>query len=407
MRLDKILDILYGNLLNNARISEFHNATFTLNNVKNASLFFVRDKSEIKEAIDKGAYGVVFEGECEISDSEIAWIKVDDINMSAYRLTRYFIMESNARFLMLSPLELSLLKDISVSAKIMQGTKLYDMLESMCEIYLKGDFNRLILTDIREVERLKVLKICSIFYTRDMQARNYEYTNNASIKVMDKKSLVKFKLLSYNLFEMKVLFESLLPQNIESKNINTKILHINLPYIFLPFLQSGISLLAYYNSKFANIESNLDSINYNISNINVSNVLQIDSKFISKHKIVIFAPNPKLFTFTHLMPSDIRFYNSLSQKISESITTDSNILIEYLRIYARHLSILACYAKGYKIKKFSPKCLCMPYPRIEYLAEILSKMPYNLALVYGISKIKFEKNNLILKSKATQTLFNI
>lgn len=393
MRLDKILDITQGNLLNTTCISSFECLIFDSKNVKDGVLFFALSNDDIALAIKKGAYGVIFSGECDISDSEIAWIQVDDLENSAFRLSRYLILERDYTFLMLSSLELAFAKSMNVRLQngknicIMdRSMKIYGLLEYLFNTDSK---NESILSDIRELEKIETLKICSILYMRDMQARNYDFSNNKFIKVMPESSILNMKILSFSIFETRIITES-------------NCYKLNLPYIFLPFWQHAISLFKYFNAEFKNI----GSITYDFHNFSsrIFDITFVDSKgkFITntKSKAIIFCSNPKLFYFTHIQLKDFQNIESIDEKITEIITKsqkDSNIVIEYLRIYAKHLQILACYKKGLNIKKFNKKCVCMPYHSLQYLLQILSKMPYDIALVYGANKSDFGKSILSLQ----------
>jgi len=94
MRIDDIVNITDGELVNSGYITEILEFSDTLKKVKREHLFISNDIEEIKEAIKKGAYGVLFSKDLEIVDEEIAWIKVEDINESLLKLLKYKLLNT-------------------------------------------------------------------------------------------------------------------------------------------------------------------------------------------------------------------------------------------------------------------------------------------------------------------------
>ena len=86
MRIDTIVNLVDGELVNSGYISEINQFSNNLKKVKRENLFISNDIEEIKEAIKKGAYGVLFSKDINIIDDEIAWIKVDNIQDALFRL---------------------------------------------------------------------------------------------------------------------------------------------------------------------------------------------------------------------------------------------------------------------------------------------------------------------------------
>ena len=86
MRIDTIVNLVDGELVNSGYISEINQFSNNLKKVKRENLFISNDIEEIKEAIKKGAYGVLFSKDLNIIDDEIAWIKVDNIQDALFRL---------------------------------------------------------------------------------------------------------------------------------------------------------------------------------------------------------------------------------------------------------------------------------------------------------------------------------
>lgn len=93
MRLENFLALTHATLVNEPCVNTFENITFEAKKIKRGDLFFAYSEEEIEEAVLNGAYGVVFDKPTQISDSEIAWIKVDNIDDSLKRLLRFKMIE--------------------------------------------------------------------------------------------------------------------------------------------------------------------------------------------------------------------------------------------------------------------------------------------------------------------------
>jgi ferrochelatase len=99
MKISSIVDITGGKLLNSPAISFTTQAHTNLKKVSDGDLFISSNIDEIKEAIKKGAFGIVFDFDIDVSivDNEIAWIKVDDINRAITKLLRFKLANINLK----------------------------------------------------------------------------------------------------------------------------------------------------------------------------------------------------------------------------------------------------------------------------------------------------------------------
>ncbi len=93
MRLENILALTHGSLKNDPFITAFDGISYHAKRVKRGDLFIARDPDSIAEAVFNGAYGIIFERPTQISDDEIAWIKVDSIDDAMLRLLRFRLIE--------------------------------------------------------------------------------------------------------------------------------------------------------------------------------------------------------------------------------------------------------------------------------------------------------------------------
>ena len=83
-----------GSLVNSPFVNSFENIVFDIKALKRGDLFIAFDEGLIQEAIFHGAYGVIFDKPTQISDTEIAWIKVDCVEEALKKLLRFYIIEN-------------------------------------------------------------------------------------------------------------------------------------------------------------------------------------------------------------------------------------------------------------------------------------------------------------------------
>ncbi len=97
MRLQNLLSLVDGILLSSPSISSFEQLRTKAHRVKRGDIFIAQDGDDIDLAIDNGAYGIIFEKELEIVDSDIAWIRVDSVEVALLRLLRFHILDSSPK----------------------------------------------------------------------------------------------------------------------------------------------------------------------------------------------------------------------------------------------------------------------------------------------------------------------
>ena len=113
MKIEDILNLTEGILTNTPKIQAIEAATVYYSKVEHGDLFFSSNQEEIDQAIANGAYAIVYDDDSIIrKDEEIAWIKVSDIQLAAFKLIRYVIIKKEAKFYLLLEHELTFLKMI-------------------------------------------------------------------------------------------------------------------------------------------------------------------------------------------------------------------------------------------------------------------------------------------------------
>ena len=119
MRLGSVLDIVGGDLINSSSISHFNEVKFHSKSIKNGDLFIAMDKSFINEAIENGAYGILFDEDVKFKKNlDVAFIKVDSIFNASLKLLRLIVLSKSYKFYLMNSLMFELSKYITTSKKI-------------------------------------------------------------------------------------------------------------------------------------------------------------------------------------------------------------------------------------------------------------------------------------------------
>jgi len=113
MKIEDILNLTEGVLINTPQVQAIEAATVFQSKVEHGDLFFSSNQEEIDQAIANGAYAIIYDDESiERKDDEVAWIKVSDIQLASFKLIRYVIIKKEAQFFLVSEHELTFLKMI-------------------------------------------------------------------------------------------------------------------------------------------------------------------------------------------------------------------------------------------------------------------------------------------------------
>ncbi len=119
MTFENLTGLIRGELLTAPAISSFEDFCFEAHKINRGDLFVAFNTEQIEQAVENGAYGILFDDEdINISDNEIAWIKVQNINMALFRLMRFESSYKKLNFVSVSLLQKNMLKNISLSNSI-------------------------------------------------------------------------------------------------------------------------------------------------------------------------------------------------------------------------------------------------------------------------------------------------
>ncbi len=142
MRLVNVLALTNAKLINDPFVSNFTNIVFDAKAVKRGDLFIAFDEETIEDAILNGAYGVIFDKPTQISDNEIAWIKVSNIEEALTKLLRFKLIQKEITVYSCDEVTLRLAQQITIESKfiILDGD-----LKSIAESLWNIDENSIVL----------------------------------------------------------------------------------------------------------------------------------------------------------------------------------------------------------------------------------------------------------------------
>lgn len=120
-KVQEITEIINGTLINSPAIGGFSGYCTTLENIKRGSLFFALEASDIEIALQKGAFGIVFDKflQTRLNDEEIAWIKVESIHDAIIRLVRFELLAKAIRVVAANPTQYLVAKSLIHSKSVL------------------------------------------------------------------------------------------------------------------------------------------------------------------------------------------------------------------------------------------------------------------------------------------------
>ncbi len=127
---NEAVELSLGELQNTPSISYFNSIVLSLNKVQKGSLFVAKDHTLIPKALELGAYGILYAGEYPLSDSDVAWIKLKDIEHSLNHLFKFCLLNERVVGALLSPIELE------IASKIMVSDFVWCLKESLEDLFI-------------------------------------------------------------------------------------------------------------------------------------------------------------------------------------------------------------------------------------------------------------------------------
>ena len=133
MILSNLSALVEGKLSNTPSITSFEDVSFDAHKVKRGDLFVALNHNDIETAVLNGAYGILFDKPTQISDQEIAWIKVESIDNALLRLLRFRIMEKSPQVYSCDSISIKLASQIITSNQLIVLNK--GLREHIQELY--------------------------------------------------------------------------------------------------------------------------------------------------------------------------------------------------------------------------------------------------------------------------------
>ena len=153
MTVEDILNLTEGTLRNQPAVRAVEGATTFPSKVDHGDLFFAANPEDIPAALANSAYVIVHEGETPITDEEVAWIQVENVEKAAFRLLRYVLLKKEAEFVRLLPHEMSFLRQILIHRG--NVTFLANTWFKAFEQVLNGDGHLFVSSDAHLLDQIK------------------------------------------------------------------------------------------------------------------------------------------------------------------------------------------------------------------------------------------------------------
>lgn len=184
MRLENFLALTHGKLVNEPCVNSFENTVFEASKVKRGDLFFAYDAQDIELAVLNGAYGIVFDKPTQISDSEIAWIKVSNIDEAVKRLLRFKMIEKEVVAYECNEIILKLALQVITQTSF---------------VVVHGDI-RTVFNSLWEIEDRTTVLFCPTLNSKDM------FTN---VKTLSKIAIEPIEIMEQTLFETSFIYDNI------------------------------------------------------------------------------------------------------------------------------------------------------------------------------------------------------
>lgn len=113
MKIEDLLNLTAGEMITEPTIRAINSVTVYPSKVDQGDLFISNDEEEITTAIANGANAIIFsDASVKITDKEVAWIQVKEIEKAAFKIIRYVLISREASFYLFTEHELSFMKMI-------------------------------------------------------------------------------------------------------------------------------------------------------------------------------------------------------------------------------------------------------------------------------------------------------
>ncbi|PHR56149.1 MAG: hypothetical protein COA44_08630 [Arcobacter sp.] len=162
MNLANLIALVEGKLSNSPSITAFEEVHIEASKIRRGDLFVALKHEDIEEAILNGAYGILFDKPTQITDQEIAWIKVSCVDNALLRLLRFHILEKSPQVYFCDEISIKLASQIITSRDILILSKplkehiheLYQIQEKQFIIFSKQNIDEQLFVDAKPLNKV-------------------------------------------------------------------------------------------------------------------------------------------------------------------------------------------------------------------------------------------------------------
>lgn len=113
MKIEDLLNLTAGEMISKPTVTAVNSVSVYPSKIEQGDLFISNNQEEIATALGNGAYAIIFsDTSVKMTDDEVAWIQVDEIQKAAFKLIRYVLISREASFYLFTAHELSFFKMI-------------------------------------------------------------------------------------------------------------------------------------------------------------------------------------------------------------------------------------------------------------------------------------------------------
>jgi hypothetical protein len=165
MKITSLVDIVNGKLQNKPSISFVTQLHTNILKVKDGDLFISSDMQKINEAVQKGAFAIIYDCTLDIStlNNEIAYINVTSIKDACIKLLRYYLSTKTIDVIYVDPISFELFKiyKTQVSSCVHLNNNIlenFDMIQNKLNLNTIFSTNNILLNNIYpENKKFKLL----------------------------------------------------------------------------------------------------------------------------------------------------------------------------------------------------------------------------------------------------------
>ncbi len=278
MQITSLTDIVEGKLQNSPAISFITQIHTNISKVNEGDAFLALEHKDIKKALSKNAFAIIYQGELDASDNEVAWIQVDDIIKATTNVLRYKFVEFKNGYIRTNKIFFKLLKlfkskEISHVLTLKNDISLdFELLNSVTENKLIFSTNLKFLenisSDVVSLEdkkfELQNLTVHSLFET------SFSYKERFFDKIKLPRVYIDYLLQQLELFEYKLDMKKLYSFDL------FKPIFINKSDQIVSFGQTNRFIVASNDEDIAALEIEYLKQNYSYAKLEIIDVKDMD-----------------------------------------------------------------------------------------------------------------------------------